>query len=104
MPNPKRPRSQADALPALYAMVLPGLEDVAAEELEEVGAEGKRTSTGVVVFRAEEITSALLRLRTTEDVFLLAWGTDELTYRAQDLRSIQHWTAKEAKWDRLLQI
>jgi 23S rRNA G2445 N2-methylase RlmL len=93
------------ALPPLYATVIPGLESIAAEELgDELGAEIKRTAPGMVVFRLDEVDSSVLRLRTTEDIFLLAWGTDQLTYRAQDLRSIEHWTAKDAKWQQLLQI
>ena len=30
-------------------------------------------------------------LRITEDVYLLAWGTDKLTYRAEDLDRIRRW-------------
>jgi 23S rRNA G2445 N2-methylase RlmL len=43
-------------------------------------------------------------LRTPEDVFVLAWGTDQLTYRAEDLDKIQRWTARDADWDRLLRL
>jgi tRNA (guanine6-N2)-methyltransferase len=89
--------------PPCYAMVLPGLEAVAAEEIaRDLGGEVKRTGHGLVVFRAAEIDSALLQLRTTEDVFLLAWGTDKLTYRAEDLDRIRRWTAHEADWEQLL--
>lgn len=88
-----------------YAMVLPGLEEVSGEEIQEVlGVEVKRSIRGTVVFRPDEIDPAILTLRTTEDVFLLAWGTDKLTYRAQDLQSIQRWTAKEVKWDQLFKV
>ncbi len=91
--------------PALYAVVLPGLEEVAAEELRtDFDADVKRTARGLVVFRVPEATPALLRARTTEDIFLLAWGTDVLTYRAQDLRSIERWTARDADWQNLLRI
>jgi 23S rRNA G2445 N2-methylase RlmL len=93
------------ALPACYALVQPGLEEVAAEEIQqELGGEVKRTSRGVVVFRVEEIDDSLLRMRTTEDVFLLAWGTDDLTYRAEDLERIQKWTARQADWNHLLRL
>jgi 23S rRNA G2445 N2-methylase RlmL len=86
-------------------MVVPGLEPVAAEEIAvDFAAEIKKTAAGLVVFRATEPGRSLLRLRTTEDVFLLAWGTDQLTYRAVDLRSIERWTAREANWDELLRI
>jgi 23S rRNA G2445 N2-methylase RlmL len=86
-------------------MVHPGLEPVAAEEIEEVlGGEVKRTGPGFVVFRVPEVDPSLLRLRTTEDVFLYAWGTDSLTNRAADLESIYRWTAREVDWPRLLRI
>lgn len=86
-------------------MVLPGLEEITAEEIqEELGVEVKRTTRGMVVFRPSEIDPDLLKLRTTEDIFLLAWGTDKLTYRAQDLQSIRRWTAKEVKWDQLFKL
>jgi 23S rRNA G2445 N2-methylase RlmL len=86
-------------------MVHPGLEEVAAEEIAaELGGEVKRTAPGLVVFRVPEVNESLLRLRTTEDVFLLAWGTDKLTYRAEDLERIRRWTAREPDWDRLLRL
>src|SRR5262249_2147786 len=40
----------------------------------------------------------------TEDVFLLGWGTDELTYRATDLERICRWTAHDVNWQNLLRI
>jgi 23S rRNA G2445 N2-methylase RlmL len=86
-------------------VVLPGLETVADDEIaRDLGGEVKRTGRGLVVFRVEEPDAALLQLRTTEDVFLLAWGTDKLTYRAEDLDRIRRWTAHEADWNQLLQI
>jgi tRNA (guanine6-N2)-methyltransferase len=92
-------------LPPCYAMVHPGLESIAAEEIEqELGGEIKRTGPGLVVFRLGQIDSSVLRLRTTEDVFLYAWGTDSLTYRAADLESIRRWTAREVDWGQLLRI
>jgi 23S rRNA G2445 N2-methylase RlmL len=92
-------------LPACYAMVHPGLEDVAAEEITQtLGGTIKRTGGGIVVFRLDEIDRSVLQLRTTEDVFLFGWGTDELTYRAKDLESIERWTDRSVKWDALLKI
>jgi tRNA (guanine6-N2)-methyltransferase len=86
-------------------MTFPGLEEVAGEEIaQRVAGEIKRTSPGLVVFRVPEITRHLLDLKTVEDAFLLAWGTDALTYRAKDLDQIRRWTAHEADWNRLLQI
>jgi tRNA (guanine6-N2)-methyltransferase len=91
--------------PACYALVQPGLEEVASEEIEhDLGGEVKRTGRGVVVFRVPEIDGSLLRLRTVEDVFLLAWGTDQLTYRAEDLDKIRRWTAREADWAQFLRL
>jgi 23S rRNA G2445 N2-methylase RlmL len=86
-------------------MVHPGLEPVAADEIEqELGGEVKRTGPGFVVFRLGAIDDSILGLRTTEDVFLYAWGTDALTYRAADLESIRRWTAREVNWGQLLRI
>jgi SAM-dependent methyltransferase len=84
-------------------MVLPGLEPVAAEEIaDDLGGEVKKTARGLVVFRVPEVDGRVLGLRTTEDVFLLAWGTDALTYRAEDLKSIRRWTTHDADWGKLL--
>ena len=98
--------SRAEAeLPPCYAMVLPGLEEVAAEEIREtVRGDIRKTARNIVIFRVSAIDQDLLRLRTTEDVFLFAWGTDQLSYRATDLDKIQRWTAREADWDRLLRL
>jgi 23S rRNA G2445 N2-methylase RlmL len=94
-----------DNVPACYAMVVPGLESVAEEEITgELNAEIKKSSEGLIVFRAPKINDSLLKLRTVEDVFLLAWGTDQLSYRADDLERIRRWTGRDVKWDRLLQI
>lgn len=99
-------RTAAATLPALYALVHPGLEPVAADEIaRELGGEVRKSARGLVVFRLPHIDDAVLRLRTVEDVFLLAWGTDELTSRASvDLDNIERWTARSADWGRLLQI
>ncbi len=97
-----RSRSEPES-PPLYATVHHGLEEVAGEEIEnELGGEVKRSGGGVVVFRLDEPDRSVLRLRTTEDVFLYAWGTDALSYRAQDLDRIRRWTDR-ANWARLLQ-
>jgi 23S rRNA G2445 N2-methylase RlmL len=86
-------------------MVIPGLEEVAGEEIaQDLHGEVKRTAAGLVVFRVPEVDRSVLRLRTVEDVFLLAWGTDKLTYRAEDLDKIRRWTAKEANWEALLRL
>src|SRR5262249_31979274 len=85
-------------------LVIPGMEGIAAEEIaDRLGAEIRKKFNGAVVFRADDISDRLLELRTTEDVFLLAWGTDELTFRALDLENIRRWTA-HVDWDHLLRI
>jgi 23S rRNA G2445 N2-methylase RlmL len=95
----------SDSLPACYAMVVPGLEKIAAEEItRDLKGEVKKTAPGLVVFRVGEIDQDLLRLRTVEDVFLLGWGTDQLTYRAEDLESFRKWTDRDVNWQKLLQI
>ncbi len=71
-------------------MVLPGLEAVASEEIvQSLKAQVRRTKRGLVVFRVPTLDASILQVRTVEDVFLLAWGTDELTLRAADLDSIR---------------
>lgn len=100
-----RSRSAPSETPACYAIVLPGLEAIAADEItRDLGGEVRKSERGLVIFRVKEITPALLKLRTVEDVYLLAWGTDSLTYRAVDLKQIRHWTAKEADWQQLLRL
>jgi 23S rRNA G2445 N2-methylase RlmL len=84
---------------------VPGLEKVAALELEEeLDAEVKRTAEGLVVFRPKRLDKSVLQLRTVEDVFLLLWGSDRLTYRADDLELFTRWTAREPDWPKALQV
>lgn len=100
-----RPRHATESLPACYAMVQPGIEPIASAEISKrLGGEIKRTAPGTVVFRLPQIDASILELRTTEDVFLLAWGTDELSYRAEDLERIRRWTMGDADWPQLLRI
>lgn len=92
-------------VPACYALVHSGLEAIADDEItRDLGGEVKKAEKGTVVFRVPAIGPELLRLRTVEDVFLLAWGTDSLTYKAEDLKSIRHWTAKQVDWQHLLDL
>jgi 23S rRNA G2445 N2-methylase RlmL len=100
-----RRRAAAEPLPPCYAQVIPGLEAIAAEEItHDLGGDVKRTGPGLVVFRLPDISPAILTLRTVEDVYVLAWGTDKLSYRADDLERIRRWTAHEADWARLLRL
>lgn len=92
-------------MPALYAHVVPGLEAVAADELSrDFGAEIKRSGRGVVVFRTNSIDETLIEARTTEDIYLLAWGSDSLEFTTNDLQTIRQWTARKADWPQLLRI
>jgi 23S rRNA G2445 N2-methylase RlmL len=101
----RRPEPDTKPLPALYAMTHSGLEPVAADEItRDLGGEVKKTARGLVVFRLGELTPDVLKLRTTEDVFLLAWGSDTLTYKADDLHTIRTWTARKPDWDHLFRL
>jgi 23S rRNA G2445 N2-methylase RlmL len=92
-------------LPPLYALVHPGLEPVAADEItKDLGGEVRKIGRGLVVFRLPRIDERVLGLQTVEDVFLYAWGTDSLTYRAADLDNIEQWTGRNADWPRLLKF
>jgi 23S rRNA G2445 N2-methylase RlmL len=101
----RREHSPSVELPPLYAMVHTGLEPIAADEIaRELGGEVKKTTRGFVVFRVNEITPELLKLRTTEDVFLMAWGSDSLAYDPGDLDTIRKWTAKKPDWPALFKL
>lgn len=92
-------------LPPLYAMLHAGLEPVVADEIaRDLGGEVKKTRRGTVIFRLDAIDEDAISLRTTEDVYLLAWGSDTLTYKAADLKSIAEWTAKKPDWKRLFEL
>lgn len=92
-------------LPPLYAMTHGGIESVAADEItRDLGGEVKKTARGLVVLRVDELTDKVLSLRTTEDVFLLAWGSDTLTYKADDLDTIRTWTARKPDWPHLFKL
>jgi 23S rRNA G2445 N2-methylase RlmL len=92
-------------LPPLYAMTHGGIETVAADEItRDLGGEVKKTARGLVVFRLEDLTDRVLSLRTTEDVFLLAWGSNSLTYTAADLDTIRTWTSRKPDWPHLFKL
>jgi len=96
---------EAGELPALYAMVQPGLEPIAADEINrDLGGEVKKVARGIVVFRLNSITPEVVQLRTTEDVFLLAWGSDSISYKADDLAKFKKWTANKPDWPALFKI
>lgn len=85
-------------------MVHAGIEPVAADEItRDLGGDVKKTTRGLVMFRLDDIKPDVVKLRTTEDVFLLAWGSDTLSYKSDDLQTIRNWTRK-AKWESLFRI
>jgi 23S rRNA G2445 N2-methylase RlmL len=88
-----------------FALTIPGLECLAAAEIEQrLHADVKRTERGIIIFRPPVLDRQLFRLRLVEDVFLYAWGTDQLTYRAVDLQLITRWTRREVDWSQLFQL
>lgn len=92
-------------LPPLYAMTHGGIETIAADEItRDLGGEVKKTSRGLVVFRLDELDSSILSLRTTEDLFLLGWGSSSLAYTADDLDTIRNWTARKPDWPQLFKL
>src|SRR5215211_6894756 len=92
-------------LPPLYAMTHGGIESTAADEITRVlGGEVKKTARGLVVFRMDDLSDKVLSLRTTEDVFLLAWGSDSLTYKSEDLDTLRTWTARKPDWEHLFKL
>src|SRR5262245_61297991 len=98
------PKPRDESLPACYAMVQRGLEEIAADEItRDLGGEVKKSGRGLVAFRLPTLDSDILKLRTVEDVFLLAWGTDDLSFRATDLDRIRQWPRKWP-WEQFLRI
>ena len=92
-------------LPPLYAMTHGGIESTAADEVtRDLGGAVKRTARGLVVFRLDQLTDKVLSLRTAEDVFLMAWGTDSLTYKSEDLDTLRTWTARKPDWEHLFKL
>ncbi|OWK38576.1 methyltransferase domain-containing protein [Fimbriiglobus ruber] len=101
--NSRRP--DAPTTPALYAMVQTGLEPVAADEItRDLGGQVKKIARGIVVFKLNEITPDVIKLRTTEDVFLLCWGSNSLSYRPTDLDNFRKWTANRPDWNQYFRI
>ncbi len=80
-----------------YAMTMPGLETVAFGEIQEriAGAQLVKFARGIVVFRAQASPAELLKLRTTEDVFVLVAHVTKLGRVAGALR-VLHSAASRA--------
>jgi 23S rRNA G2445 N2-methylase RlmL len=83
------------------ASVLPGLEEIAGEEIEARLAHSRilKTQRGWVLFHYPGHAADLLRLRTTEDVFVVLFRTGELPSRRKEAlplltrmaRNSHHW-------------
>ena len=58
----------------------------------------KVTTCGVVVFRVNSLTPDVIKLRTTEDVFLLAWGSDSATSRLVRITASGLRSSCDASW------
>ena len=98
-------RSPTAAPPPCYAMVHPGLEAIAAEEIEQdLGGEVKKTGRGIVVFRVPEIDERLLQSAHHRGRVPAGLGHRSAHHRAEDLDRIRRWTAREADWPTLLRL
>src|SRR5947209_8208219 len=105
MSRNRRPEAEEPTLPPLYAMTHGGVEAVASDEItRDLGGEVRKTARGFVVFRVNALTPDVLKLRTTEDIFLLAWGSDSLTFKPEDLKTIRTWTARKPNWKQLFKL
>ena len=87
------------------ASVLPGLEDIAGEEIERrlKGAEVVASRRGWVVFRYPGNAADLLKLRTTEDVFVILFRTAGLSpYRKEAIPLLTRMARNSRYWDQAL--
>lgn len=87
------------------ASVLPGLEDVTGDEIETrlKGAQVVESRRGWVVFRYPGNAADLLRLRTTEDVFVILFRTAQLpTYRKGVIPLLTRMARNSRYWDQAL--
>jgi tRNA (guanine6-N2)-methyltransferase len=81
---------------SFYAMTMPGLETVAFSEIKTrmPDAELDKFSRGVVLFRTGGKVSTLLKLRTTEDVFVLLGHVTHLGRGSDALRVLHSATSR----------
>src|SRR5215469_15402837 len=83
--------SQPSTLGSYYAMTMPGLETIAYSEIKTrmPDAELLKFARGVVLFRTGAAVRDLLKLRITEDVFVLLRHITHLG-RAKDALRVLH--------------
>jgi tRNA (guanine6-N2)-methyltransferase len=92
-----------------YAMTMPGLETVAFDEIRAqiAGAQLVKFARGVVIFQAPASPAELLKLRTTEDVFVQVAHVTKLSRVAGALRVLHSATLRAdvtaalAQWRRV---
>jgi tRNA (guanine6-N2)-methyltransferase len=87
--------SQQSALESYYAMTMPGLETIAFSEIKTrmPDAELLKFARGIVLFRTGAPVRDLLKLRTTEDVFVLLRHITHLGRNKEALRVLHSATA-----------
>jgi tRNA (guanine6-N2)-methyltransferase len=88
--------SQQSALGSYYAMTMPGLETIAFSEIKTrmPDAELVKFARGIVLFRTGAPVRDLLKLRTTEDVFVLLRHITHLGRAKEALRVLHSATAQ----------
>lgn len=88
--------SQQSALESYYAMTMPGLETIAFSEIKTrmPDAELLKFARGIVLFRTGAPVRDLLKLRTTEDVFVLLRHITHLGRAKEALRVLHSATAQ----------
>jgi 23S rRNA G2445 N2-methylase RlmL len=101
--RPKRQRSSG--IPEYAASVQPGLEEIAGQEIEKklIGARVIDSQRGWTVFGYEGDAADVLRLRTTEDVFVLLFRTAALpSYRKDAIPLLARMAARSRYWDQAM--
>ncbi len=96
----KRRKGAAQAR-LFVAQVIPGLEQVAGEEIQQrlAGASRMAEADELIVFRWDGEPSALLELRTTEDVFAVVDFSHEAASTYRDLRAYAQRLRGCRTWD-----
>jgi 23S rRNA G2445 N2-methylase RlmL len=100
-------RKRSRRLPPLEyaASVLPGLEEIAEDEIKSMlpGARPVDQTRGWTVFTHAGDANALLRLRTTEDVFVLLYRTDKLPpNRSKAIPLLMHRARDSYHWEQAM--
>jgi tRNA (guanine6-N2)-methyltransferase len=96
-----RQRKRSTTTHLFAAQVIPGLEQVAGEEIQKrlAGAVQVADARELALFKWGGAPSALLELRTTEDVFAVVDYTDDLGPAYRDLRAYAQKLLGRRAWD-----